>query len=259
MQSERETRSMNKGLLLTNNSDLVRYFADAVDGINGNFRVRNTIDSFIRELAAHAVDWAAVDLDEEAEVRRWVFNRIPADVKKFAVVSEEMSRSAAGLLTTKLVHRNQIEKEELQSMLGIRQRPVKKVKPDRDAVIICAGDKIEISPLVEILKLLDFDVLKLQNHQEVLVATKERIPVCVLLGYFANYCPGPDLCRILRRQYSPEQTAIFLITDEPTKERVVVASNAGADELIVYPFDAKELAERIVTEVQNRKRMQTGL
>ncbi len=90
-------------------------------------------------------------------------------------------------------------------------------------------------------------VVSLMEARQYLTECLPDILICeVLLGQES----GLDLCRFVRRSPSLLHLPIILLTTLTTLQDKVAGFDAGADDYIVKPFDARHLAARIRKHLQ---------
>ena len=86
------------------------------------------------------------------------------------------------------------------------------------------------------------NVVSLMEARQYLAECPPDILICeVLLGQESSL----DLCRFVRRSPSLLHLPIILLTNLTTLQDKVAGFDAGADDYIVKPFDARHLAARI--------------
>ncbi|MCK5324104.1 MAG: response regulator, partial [Desulfobulbaceae bacterium] len=87
----------------------------------------------------------------------------------------------------------------------------------------------------------------------------------VLLDVVMPNMSGHEVCRILRKKYSPDRLPVLMLTAKDRVEDRVAGLDAGANDYLAKPFSRHELKARIHTHVslkksvEERKKLETQL
>ncbi len=92
-----------------------------------------------------------------------------------------------------------------------------------------------------------FIVRNAQSLMEAKLYLEERMPDVLICEVLLGQESGLDLCRFIRKtSYSPlRRIPIMLLTSLTTLQDKVAGFDAGADDYVVKPFDARHLMARI--------------
>jgi DNA-binding response OmpR family regulator len=92
-----------------------------------------------------------------------------------------------------------------------------------------------------------FLLLNVESLTEAIHYIEEYIPDVLICEVVLGQESGLDLCRYVRRSPSPSlrHLPIMILTSLTTLQDKVAGFDAGADDYIVKPFDARHLAARI--------------
>jgi DNA-binding response OmpR family regulator len=83
------------------------------------------------------------------------------------------------------------------------------------------------------------------SGEEALKLARRAAPRLIILDVMMRGLDGFEICRRLRRDPTQAGVPILLLTACKTEADVLKARAAGADDFIVKPFDADQLAERV--------------
>ena len=109
--------------------------------------------------------------------------------------------------------------------------------------VLMVEDELSITePLTEALAREGFDVQVAASVQEALEQTEAELPDLVLLDVMLPDGSGFDVCRSLRRR---SEVPIIMLTARGEETDRIVGLELGADDYIVKPFSAREVAARI--------------
>ena len=73
----------------------------------------------------------------------------------------------------------------------------------------------------------------------------ERLPDLVIADWQLPDISGPELCRIVRKQFASAYTYLMLLTGNSDKKSIAEGLAAGADDYLTKPFDSDELRARV--------------
>jgi two-component system cell cycle response regulator len=115
-----------------------------------------------------------------------------------------------------------------------------------DSVLVADDDSISRTILESCLRKLKYNVVTAKDglyawHE----LQKEGAPNLVILDWMMPGFSGVDLCRKIRARETSRYPYILLLTSRDTKQDLVEALDAGADDYLVKPFDANELQSRL--------------
>ncbi len=108
-------------------------------------------------------------------------------------------------------------------------------------------ENIEI--LVELLD--GFDLKVAINGQEALeTAWEDKAPDLILLDIMMPEMDGYEACRQLRTDERTREVPVIFLTAKTQKEDIYKAFEAGGQDYVTKPFDARELMERVKTQLE---------
>lgn len=117
--------------------------------------------------------------------------------------------------------------------------------PRRGRILIAEDDPAVRSFLVETLGGGLYEVSAAGSGAKAIQLAKQKTPDVVLVDWVMPEMDGLELCRALRAEPRFKSLYIIVITVKSGIDQVVEALNAGADEFLVKPVDARELLARI--------------
>ena len=113
-------------------------------------------------------------------------------------------------------------------------------------ILVAEDDPASRAVLRATLVRLGHDVLEASDGIEAL-AVLEREPVPVLItDWVMPDLSGLDLCRAIRETPRPAYTYVILLTGRTGRDSYLEGMRAGADDFIEKPFDADQLAARLI-------------
>lgn len=83
------------------------------------------------------------------------------------------------------------------------------------------------------------------NGLEALVAIRERRPDLVILDYRMGKPDGLEVCRTLKDDPRSEHIPVLILTGQTETESRLAGFDAGANDYLAKPFDARELLARV--------------
>ena len=142
---------------------------------------------------------------------------------------------------------DEIVAEAARALAVPRDEDVRAASAERKGLRILAVDDDPVS-----LRLLEHHltrdghhVTRAVNGRQALIIALESNPQLVVTDWMMPEMDGIELCKALRRSNEARGTYIILLTGREDEDRVVEAFDAGADEYVVKPFNAKILLARV--------------
>lgn len=113
--------------------------------------------------------------------------------------------------------------------------------------VLIAEDNLISSRILQIrLTKWGYEVTKTSNGIDALEQlTSKDAPRMVILDWMMPGIDGIEVCKRIRSTDGIEQPYIILMTATATKENIVEALNAGADDFLAKPFNDEELRARL--------------
>lgn len=118
-----------------------------------------------------------------------------------------------------------------------------------DNTILIVDDTPEnIDILVELLE--DFDKQIAINGADALETAFENPPDLILLDIMMPEMDGYEVCKKLRADHRTKDIPVIFLTAKTQKDDIVKGFEAGGQDYITKPFDARELMERVKTHLE---------
>lgn len=115
-----------------------------------------------------------------------------------------------------------------------------------NSVLVADDDPVSLALLESCLKKWKFEVIRvtdgLRAWEEL---EKDNAPSLIILDWMMPGISGVELCRKIRERKAAHYPYILLLTAKSTKEDLVEALDAGADDYLIKPFDTNELLSRL--------------
>lgn len=113
-------------------------------------------------------------------------------------------------------------------------------------ILVVDDDPGAVELLREILSVQNFRVISATNGDEAVKKVREEKPDIVVLDVVLPGLSGVDVCRILKQDKTTHSIPIVMLSGRAMETRdKVTGFEAGADDYLTKPFEAKELVARI--------------
>jgi len=113
-------------------------------------------------------------------------------------------------------------------------------------VLIAEDDDVSRRILEYWLKKWGYEVVIAHNGQQALeILNQQDAPRIAILDWMMPVMDGLDVCRNVRKQWDKGYVYIIMLTAKDTKQDIVEALDAGADDYINKPYYQGELQSRI--------------
>jgi len=120
---------------------------------------------------------------------------------------------------------------------------------DEDAskpLVLVVEDESALTHLLQYnLERAGFRVRIAEDGDEALLAASEETPDLVVLDWMLPNLSGIEVCRLLRRRSTTQQTPILMLTARGEDSDKVRGFESGADDYVTKPFSPAELLARI--------------
>ncbi len=118
-------------------------------------------------------------------------------------------------------------------------------------VLIVDDEPVNIQVLVNHLALQDYTLSQASSGMEALEAIGQGLkPDIILLDVMMPKMSGYEVCRRLRKYFSPSELPIIMLTAKTHMENIAEGLEAGANDYLTKPVAKTELLARIKTHVQ---------
>lgn len=117
-----------------------------------------------------------------------------------------------------------------------------------NTILIVDDTPENIDILVELLE--DFDKQIAINGVDALETAFEDPPDLILLDIMMPEMDGYEVCVKLRQSEKTKDVPIIFLTAKTEKEDIIKGFEAGGQDYITKPFDARELLERVKTQLE---------
>jgi len=135
---------------------------------------------------------------------------------------------------------------------AVQERPAdeaerESVVPERQGLRILAvdDDSVSLRVLVHHLTNDGHDVAQARNGREALSVTMTDPPQLIVTDWMMPEMDGIEFCKTLRLTPAGRSIYVLILTGREEEERIVQAFDAGADDYVVKPFNAKILLARV--------------
>ena len=112
--------------------------------------------------------------------------------------------------------------------------------------ILIIEDEAELVKLIDLrLKASNFDVIAAYDGEEGLKKAKDEKPDLILLDIIMPKIDGLVVCRRLKDDPETSKIPVIIITASGGKNLQQRSRDAGADDLVIKPFEAEDLLLKI--------------
>ncbi|MBD1887158.1 ATP-binding protein [Microcoleus vaginatus] len=121
-------------------------------------------------------------------------------------------------------------------------------------VLVVDDEPINIQVIINSLSLANYDITQASNGLEALNLIESGFkPDLILLDVMMPQMTGYEVCREVRKKYSPLEMPILMLTAKNQTTDLVEAFNLEANDYVTKPFIKKELLARINTQIRLAK------
>ncbi len=114
------------------------------------------------------------------------------------------------------------------------------------ARVLIAEDDPDVRDVVAFrLEQAGHEVVPVADGVAALAEVRRRVPELVVLDVAMPGMSGLDVCRVLRSDPATAALPIMILTARGREDDVAGGFRAGADDYLVKPFSARELAARV--------------
>ncbi|MBD1814305.1 ATP-binding protein [Microcoleus vaginatus DQ-U2] len=121
-------------------------------------------------------------------------------------------------------------------------------------VLVVDDEPINIQVIINSLSLANYEITQASNGLEALNLIESGFkPDLILLDVMMPQMTGYEVCREVRKKYSPLEMPILMLTAKNQTTDLVEAFNLEANDYVTKPFIKKELLARINTQIRLAK------
>ena len=123
--------------------------------------------------------------------------------------------------------------------------------------ILIVEDELDLRSTLEFkFKSEGYSVDAVSKGKEAIEAIARKKPDLVLLDLMLPDMSGLDVCKTIRNNTDPFDTAIIMLTAKGEEVDRVLGFELGADDYVVKPFSVRELALRVSTVLKRRDKQE---
>lgn len=123
----------------------------------------------------------------------------------------------------------------------------------RQARVLVADDDPSVIALVtEVFRQSDIECDVARNGGQALAALRDRIPDAIVLDVDMPELDGFEVLKRVRRNFVTRELPVLMLTAHGQRTDVARGANDGADDYMVKPFQASELAHRVTRLISER-------
>jgi len=116
--------------------------------------------------------------------------------------------------------------------------------------ILCVDDSpTQLQAVVEALEPHGYTIVTAENGEDALQKVAENVPDLVLLDVVLPKKNGFQVCRQIKTQAQTKDVKVVLVTSKDQASDRFWGMKQGADDYVVKPFDANELAVQVARQL----------
>ncbi|MEG4587794.1 ATP-binding protein [Microcoleus sp. MOSTC5] len=151
------------------------------------------------------------------------------------------------LITPELVRESSIINSQLSDNSDL-------LESERLKILVVDDEPINIHVIINSLSVENYDITQASNGLEALNLIQSGFkPDLILLDVMMPQMTGYEVCREVRKKYSPLEMPILMLTAKNLTTDLVEAFNLEANDYVTKPFIKKELLARINTQIRLAK------
>src|SRR6476661_5694375 len=128
------------------------------------------------------------------------------------------------------------------------------LESEKIKILVVDDEPINIHVIINSLSLENYEITQASNGLEALNLVKSGFkPDLILLDVMMPQMTGYEVCREVRKKYSPLEMPILMLTAKNQTNDLVEAFNLEANDYVTKPFIKKELLARINTQIRLAK------
>lgn len=128
--------------------------------------------------------------------------------------------------------------------------PLKTGEPFKANILIVDDEPINLQLLSSHLKVHKYNVNYAYSGEEAIKIVKTQPIDALLLDVMMPRMSGFEVCRILRKHYTPNQLPVIMITAKNQVSDLTEGMESGANDYIAKPFSKHELLARLKTHLE---------
>lgn len=126
-------------------------------------------------------------------------------------------------------------------------------------ILIVENEVENVLTAVNILGREGYKVIVAMSKDEVMDKIRENTIDLIILDLIMPRVSGIDMCRIIREKYSVIEMPILISSFKNTNYDLDLALKAGANDIIVKPFEENEIAARVKTLINLKRAMEDAV
>ncbi|MEG3973864.1 ATP-binding protein [Microcoleus sp. herbarium8] len=166
---------------------------------------------------------------------------------EFSSKQPRLTEESRSLTTAELAHPSSIINSQVSANSEFLESP--KIK-----ILVVDDEPINIQVITNNLSLENYAITQASNGLEALNLIQSGFkPDLILLDVMMPQMTGYEVCREVRKKYSPLEMPILMLTAKNQTTDLVEAFNLEANDYVTKPFIKKELLARINTQIRLAK------
>lgn len=126
---------------------------------------------------------------------------------------------------------------------------------NQHARILIIEDNLDVRNYLSGLLQPDYLILQAENGKEGLQKARNQEPDLIISDVMMPEMDGYEMCRVIKEDIEISHIPVILLTARASQEEKHIGLDAGADDYILKPFEAKELHLRVHNILTAKKRI----
>jgi DNA-binding response OmpR family regulator len=122
-------------------------------------------------------------------------------------------------------------------------------------IVLIVEDNPDLRDYIAQNLLNDYHILQAENGNEGLQKAIESIPDLVISDLMMPEMDGIEMCQLLKADHRTNHIPLIMLTAKADRDSKLESLETGADDFIVKPFDAEELAVRVKNLIKQRQKL----
>ncbi|MEG4405858.1 ATP-binding protein [Microcoleus sp. MON2_D5] len=165
----------------------------------------------------------------------------------FSSIQPRLTEGSPILITPEFAGKSSIINSQLSDNSGL-------LESEKLKILVVDDEPINIQVIINSLSLANYEITQASNGLEALNLIESGFkPDLILLDVMMPQMTGYEVCREVRKKYSPLEMPILMLTAKNQTTDLVEAFNLEANDYVTKPFIKKELLARINTQIRLAK------
>jgi len=126
-------------------------------------------------------------------------------------------------------------------------------------ILVVDDTEVNLTLIQNLLSYSDYDVVTARDGLDALTMMQQQTIQLLIVDWMMPRMDGIELIKAIREQFADPYRYIIMLTGKQERDAVITGLNAGADDFLTRPFNARELEARVaigirIIELENKMR-----